>query len=43
MAAAGDDWRDNAATQIAWGLSYIKQRYQSPTGAKAFWLKNNWY
>lgn len=27
-ASAGDDWKDNAATQIRWGLNYIAGRWQ---------------
>lgn len=30
MAAAGSDWRTNPATQIRWGLGYIKAVYGSP-------------
>ena len=30
LASAGDDWKDNAATQIKWGLNYIAGRYGSP-------------
>ncbi len=33
MAAAGADWRTNAATQIDWGLAYIKSAYGSPCAA----------
>ncbi|SDQ41566.1 N-terminal domain of peptidoglycan hydrolase CwlO-containing protein [Curtobacterium sp. UNCCL20] len=33
MSAAGADWRTNAATQINWGLAYIKSAYGSPCGA----------
>jgi hypothetical protein len=33
MASAGADWKTNPATQIKWGLSYIKGRYSSPCGA----------
>jgi hypothetical protein len=33
MASAGDDWKTNPATQIKWGLGYIKGRYDSPCGA----------
>lgn len=33
MSAAGPDWRTNAATQINWGLAYIKSAYGSPCGA----------
>ncbi|WP_026642209.1 CHAP domain-containing protein [Bifidobacterium tsurumiense] len=43
MASAGADWKDNAATQIKWGLDYIKGRYGSPGRAKQFWLAHNWY
>ena len=30
LASAGDDWKDNAATQIKWGLNYIAGRYGRP-------------
>ncbi|MCI1644401.1 MAG: CHAP domain-containing protein [Bifidobacterium crudilactis] len=43
MASAGADWKDNAATQITWGLGYIAGRYGSPSNAKTFWLSHNWY
>ncbi|WP_291531189.1 CHAP domain-containing protein [Bifidobacterium sp. UBA4282] len=43
LASAGDDWKDNAATQIKWGLDYIADRYGSPSKAKKFWLSHNWY
>lgn len=43
MAAAGADWRTNAATQIDWGLSYISARYGSPCGAWAHSEAYNWY
>ncbi len=33
MASAGADWQTNAATQIKWGLGYIKQVYGTPCGA----------
>jgi hypothetical protein len=33
MASAGSDWRDNATTQIRWGLSYIASVYGTPCGA----------
>jgi hypothetical protein len=33
MASAGPDWQTNAATQIRWGLGYIKQVYGTPCGA----------
>jgi len=31
MASAGSDWKTNPATQIKWGLSYIKATYGSPS------------
>lgn len=45
MASAGSDWRTNAATQIRWGLSYIRSRYGSPVNAYSAWLKRSphWY
>jgi len=33
MDVAGADWRTNAATQIDWGLAYIRSSYGSPCGA----------
>ena len=36
MASAGPDWETNPATQIKWGLSYIKQLYGNPCGAWAY-------
>ncbi len=33
MASAGSDWQTNPATQIRWGLGYIKDLYGSPCGA----------
>ena len=33
MASAGTDWQTDAATQITWGLGYIKQVYGTPCGA----------
>lgn len=43
MASAGPDWRNSAATQVKWGLGYMKDRYGSPCGAWSFWQSNNWY
>jgi hypothetical protein len=43
MASVASDWRTNAATQIKWGLGYIKDRYGTPTDAWAFWQANGWY
>jgi transglycosylase-like protein with SLT domain len=33
MASAGADWATNPATQIRWGLGYIRDSYGSPCGA----------
>ena len=33
MASAGADYMTNPATQIKWGLGYIKTRYGTPCGA----------
>ncbi|GAA2879887.1 hypothetical protein Acy02nite_26610 [Actinoplanes cyaneus] len=33
MASFGSDWKTNPATQIKWGLDYIKKRYKTPCGA----------
>jgi hypothetical protein len=35
MKSAGADWRNNPATQIEWGLGYIKGRYDTPCRAWA--------
>jgi colicin import membrane protein len=43
MASAGSDWQTNPATQISWGLSYIKGRYGSPSAAWSFWQSHSWY
>ncbi|MBV1849093.1 lytic transglycosylase domain-containing protein [Catellatospora tritici] len=43
MAKFGDDWKTNAATQIKWGLDYIKNRYKTPSGAWSHFQNNNWY
>ncbi|BDI22948.1 hypothetical protein [Herbiconiux sp. L3-i23] len=43
MAAAGGDWRTNAATQIEWGLGYIANRYGSPCAAWAHSEDVGWY
>ncbi|MET9388897.1 transglycosylase SLT domain-containing protein [Streptomyces sp. NPDC006624] len=43
MASAGSDWQTNAATQIEWGLDYMKDRYGSACGAWDFWQANHWY
>jgi hypothetical protein len=43
MSSAGPDWQSNAATQIKWGLGYIKDRYGSPCSAWSHSQANNWY
>ena len=43
MASVGPDWRTNAATQIKWGLEYIKGSYGSPCGAWAHEQATGWY
>ncbi|MFS1300515.1 lytic transglycosylase domain-containing protein [Streptosporangium longisporum] len=43
MASAGSDWQTNAATQIEWGLTYIKGRYGTPCGAWAHSQAKGWY
>ncbi|OLT22639.1 hypothetical protein BJF81_01095 [Ornithinimicrobium sp. CNJ-824] len=43
MASAGGDWQTNPATQIAWGLGYISERYGSPCNAWAHSQAVNWY
>jgi hypothetical protein len=43
MATAGSDWRTNPATQIEWGLGYIRDRYGSPCGAWGFKQSHGWY
>ena len=39
----GTGWQDDGAVQIDWGLSYIAQRYGSPTECKRMWLIQGWY
>jgi len=43
MASAGPDWQTDAATQIRWGLGYIKGTYGSPCGAWAHEQADGWY
>ena len=43
MASAGPDWQTDPATQIRWGLGYIKQLYGNPCGAWAFEEANGYY
>jgi hypothetical protein len=43
MASAGADWQTDPATQIKWGLGYIKGIYGNPCGAWAFEEANGYY
>ena len=43
MASAGPDWQTDAATQIRWGLEYIKGTYGSPCGAWGHEEATGWY
>jgi hypothetical protein len=43
MASAGPNWENDAATQIRWGLGYIKARYGTPCSALSFKQGNGWY
>jgi hypothetical protein len=43
MASAGPDWQNNAATQIRWGLEYIKGTYGSPCTAWDHEQATGWY
>lgn len=43
MASVGADWRTNPATQIKWGLEYIKSRYRTPCDAIIWHNSRNWY
>lgn len=43
MRSAGADWRTNPATQIKWGIGYIKGRYQTPCRAWSHSKSRGWY
>jgi hypothetical protein len=43
MASAGADWQTDPATQIRWGLGYIKNVYRNPCSAWAFEEANGYY
>ncbi|MBM0231979.1 lytic transglycosylase domain-containing protein [Micromonospora sp. STR1_7] len=43
MSSIADDWRTNPATQITWGLGYIKGRYDTPCGAWNYFQNNGHY
>ena len=43
MSANGADWLTNPATQIAWGLKYLRARYHDPVRALAHSTRLGWY
>ncbi|MEV4494823.1 hypothetical protein C7C45_05740 [Micromonospora arborensis] len=43
MGSVASDWRTNPATQITWGLGYIKGRYKTPCGAWTYFQNNGHY
>ncbi|UUW92119.1 lytic transglycosylase domain-containing protein [Pimelobacter simplex] len=43
MSTEGADWATNPATQIRWGLGYIKNRYGSPCSAWGHSESVGWY
>jgi len=43
MASAGLDWQSNPATQISWGLGYIRASYGSPCAAWGHEEAAGWY
>jgi Transglycosylase SLT domain len=43
MASEGSDWRTNPATQIIWGVKYMKDRYGSPCAAWSVKRVKGWY
>jgi Transglycosylase SLT domain len=43
MASAGSDYLTNPATQIRWGLGYIKSVYHDPCSAWSFWQAHGYY
>ncbi len=43
MAWAGDDWQDNATTQVKWGIHYIKGRYGNACIALDHSYRTGWY
>jgi hypothetical protein len=43
MATIASDWRTNPATQIIWGIDYMKDRYGSPCSAWGFKASHGWY
>jgi hypothetical protein len=43
MSVYGADWQTNPATQIKWGLNYVKTKYKTPCGAWSTFQSNGYY
>jgi hypothetical protein len=43
MASVASDWKTNPATQIKWGLGYVKGKYKTPCGAWSHWQSAHSY
>ena len=43
MGSVASDWKSNPATQIKWGLGYVKGRYDTPCGAWSYFQNNGHY
>jgi hypothetical protein len=43
MASAGPNWQTSAATQITWGLRYVRDTYGSPCAAWSHEQATGWY
>ncbi|MGC9668061.1 lytic transglycosylase domain-containing protein [Planosporangium sp. 12N6] len=43
MSVYGADWKTNPATQIKWGLNYIKTKYRTPCGAWSNFQSKGYY
>lgn len=43
MASAGPDWRTNPATQMRWGIGYLKSVYGTPCAAWTHETNFGWY
>ncbi|GAA3756837.1 hypothetical protein GCM10022225_47510 [Plantactinospora mayteni] len=43
MASVASDWKTSPATQIKWGLGYVKGRYDTPCGAWGFFQDKGFY
>jgi hypothetical protein len=43
MASAGPDWQTSPATQIRWGLAYVRSTYGTPCSAWSHETADGWY